>query len=300
MGFIDRALLAAADVNIQTTFFKSLELTPTLYQRFTTEIASTHRSEMHAWMGALGTMKEWLDDAQFEKLRAYTFTLLNKSWQMGLEVDRDDIADDNLGIVTPAIQGLSTAAKRHPDDLVFALLNAGFAGTLGLAYDGQFFFDTDHRDGTGPVQSNKGTAVLTTASLRAAAMVMQQLKNDRNRPIVNRPTHLVVPPALQATAEDILNTQFLGSGASNPTFHMVDLIVAPQLTSTTAWFLMDLQETGLKPFIFQTREPLEMASQDNMTDEHAFMRKVYRWSVFARYNAGYGSWQRAWGSDGTV
>lgn len=58
-----------------------------------------------------------------------------------MEVRREDIADDRLGVFKPVFAEMGQNAKRHPDELVFGLLKNGFAP---LCYDGRFFFGTDH------------------------------------------------------------------------------------------------------------------------------------------------------------
>ena len=70
-----------------------------------------------------------------------TFTIKNRKFESTIEISRDDIADDRLGIFKPAITEMGQAAKRHPDELIFDLLAKGFTSTC---YDGQSFFDTDH------------------------------------------------------------------------------------------------------------------------------------------------------------
>ena len=42
------------------------------------------------------------------------------------------------------------------------------------------------------------------------------------------------------------------------------------------------------------------AAQDNITDDNSFMRRIFRWSAWARYNAGFAMWQTSFGSDGTT
>ncbi len=86
-------------------------------------------------------MKEWVGDRVVKDLSAFGYEVVNKPFESTIEVDRDDIDDDQIGVYTPMIQGLAQAAKVHPDILAFALLSAGFST---LCYDGQYFFDEDH------------------------------------------------------------------------------------------------------------------------------------------------------------
>ncbi len=51
----------------------------------------------------------------------------------------------------------------------------------------------------------------------------------------------------------------------------------------------------VKPVILQSRTPIEFAALE-ADSESGFMRDEYVYGVRARYNAGYGLWQMAYGS----
>lgn len=67
----------------------------------------------------------------------------------------------------------------------------------------------------------------------------------------------------------------------------------------TAWYLLDTTRS-IKPFIFQQRTTPQLVRQDRPDDEHAFMRKKYRYGVDYRGAVGYGLWQMAYGSKDTL
>lgn len=92
---------------------------------------------------------------------AHTYTIVNEEYEASIEVKHADIKDDQTGFGHAGIQAKSIgeSAKAFPDELSFETLLPN--GTTELAYDGQYFFDTDHPVGeTGATQSNK----LTTSS----------------------------------------------------------------------------------------------------------------------------------------
>lgn len=51
------------------------------------------------------------------------------------------MTDDRHGVFGAQFERMGQLAQQHPDELIFSLLGQGFSE---LAYDGQFFFDTDH------------------------------------------------------------------------------------------------------------------------------------------------------------
>lgn len=65
--------------------------------------------------------------------------------------------------------------------------------------------------------------------------------------------------------------------------------------ASTAWYLLDTRRQ-IKPFIFQTRQPVQLNRLDQEQDHHVFMRKEYLFGVDARYEAAYGLWQLAYKS----
>jgi len=135
-----------------TIFNQALEAASSLWPIIAMQVPSTGRSVDYKWLGNFPMMREWVGDRVIKDLAAFHYEITNKDYEATIEVDRNDIEDDQIGVYTPMIQGLAQAAKEHPDYLVFALLAAGFATTC---FDGQYFFDTDHPVGAS-TQSNYG------------------------------------------------------------------------------------------------------------------------------------------------
>ncbi|TCS69764.1 phage major head subunit gpT-like protein [Sulfuritortus calidifontis] len=73
----------------------------------------------------------------------------------------------------------------------------------------------------------KSKATLDAANFNAAMAAMMGIIADGGRPLGVKPTVLVVPPSLRAAAIEIVKNERLASGASNPNFGVVDLIVSP-------------------------------------------------------------------------
>ncbi len=77
------------------------------------------------------------------------------TYEATIEVDRNEIMDDAVGVYNPVIAELGRTAAVHPDELVFELLGNGFSTAC---YDGQYFFDTDHPVGDSTVSNHGGGA----------------------------------------------------------------------------------------------------------------------------------------------
>ena len=49
-------------------------------------------------MGKVPRLREWIGDRQIHNLAAHSWTIVNKDWEATIEVDRNDIEDDRLGL----------------------------------------------------------------------------------------------------------------------------------------------------------------------------------------------------------
>ena len=202
------------------------------------------------------------------------------------------------GIVTGCILAIGRivgeSAALHPDELVYGLLANGFTEKC---YDGKAFFATDHPVGKDKA-SNKGTAKLSMDAYKTARTSMMSLKNSKGRPLALVPDLLVVPPALEADARDILVADFI-NGTKNTMQGTAEIHVEPRLASDSAWFLL-CTKRPVKPLIYQQRKKAKFVSKTNETDDNVFMSKKFIYGADSRGNAGFGFWQMAYGSDGTT
>lgn len=292
---VNQAALHGIYTAFNVLFSKAFDATKTLYDQVATVVPSTTREENYKWLGALPRMQEWIGNRQIQNLSASDYTIKNKSFELTVGVDREDIEDDTLGIYNPSIQDLGQSAAQHPDELVFPLLPGGFAN---LCYDGLPFFSDKHKVAKKNV-SNMSHAKLTPDTYGEARTAIMNVTNDKGVPLKLIPNLLVVPPALEAMARKILvadivdNTTNIYKGTADP-------LVVPDLAGNdSSWFLL-ATTLPLKPLIYQERKAPKLTSLTNETDQNVFMQKKYLYGVDSRGNAGYGFWQMAYGSDGSA
>ncbi len=284
---------------LKTVFFEALDSTSGDYERIATIVPSESDQETYAWLGAVPSMREFTDERMPLGFLEHDYSIRNKTWESSIAIERAAIEDDKLGQIKLRVMSLAREAKRHMDELVFTLLGNGFTTRC---YDGQYFFDTNHAEGESGTQSNKGTDELGAESLRAAITAMMKFKDDRGKLLGVSPDLLVVPPDLQWTAMELLESTYYWPGegtttantASNVLKGRLDLLVSPYLTDASDWFVLSTKGI-LKPIILQSRTPVEFAALE-ADSESGFMRDEYVYGVRARYNAGYGLWQMAYGS----
>ena len=142
-------------------------------------IYSESPEETYILLTGFGQMREWVGDRVIRSLAAHGFTIRKKDWEYTISVHRDEILFDKLNLVRPRIQNMADLAARHRDQLVVDLLIGGFQN---LCYDGQYFFDTDHRtQRRSPVEPYEQQ--LTPESYEAAYAAMQSL-GRKGEPLV--------------------------------------------------------------------------------------------------------------------
>lgn len=173
---ITAAVLNALRTGFQTSFQRGFDSEASIYEQIATTVPSSTKSNTYGWLGQWPDMREWVGDRLLKSMQEHGYSITNKDWESTVEVDRNDVEDDNLGMYTPMFEASGQAARRKPDQLVFSLLKAGEAT---LCYDGQNYFDTDHPvaaevDGTG--------AVVTVSNVQAGAAAPWYLL-DTSRPL---------------------------------------------------------------------------------------------------------------------
>lgn len=289
-------------LNLKTIFNNAFDAAPSQWQEVAMLVPSSARQNDYAWLSRFPRMKKWIGDKAVKALEASKYTIVNDDWEATVEVDRNDIEDDQLGIYKPQAEMAGFSAKQLPDEIVFELANLGFSSRC---YDGQYFFDRDHPV-NGKSVSNRGTAKLSAASVvaarnsyGAARTAMRKFRDEEGRPLNITPNVLLVGPALEDEANALMTVERLEDGKANPYKGTAKVVVAPWLNSDTAWFLLDTSKP-VKPFVYQERKKPEFVQQTDPQADDVFMRKRYKFGAEARAAGGYGFWQLAYGSDGTA
>jgi phage major head subunit gpT-like protein len=122
---------------------------------------------------------------------------------------------------------------------------------------------------------------LAQASYGAARTAMRKFKDEEGRPLNVRPKILMVCPALEDTANALINTDRLEDGKPNPYKGTAEVLVNDYLTSDTAWFLLDTSKS-VKPFIYQERKAPVFVSKTDMNSDDVFSRRQYLFGAEAR------------------
>jgi phage major head subunit gpT-like protein len=293
---IDTGLTTSA---LKGNFFSALKAVHPVWRELTSIVKSTTATEHYRWLGSVPQMRQWGTGRLAKGLRSESYSVENQKYEATLEVDRDELADDQLGQIIVRIRELARRAAAHPDKLLADMLEHG-ADPGYTSYDGKPFFAEDHPGGPSGSQSNKlsynvidpaSTSPTDFGSSYAKAVeTMLTFVDDQNEPANTEIGKLValVPANLWYKAKQALTAQFTDM-SSNIFAGESKVILFPRLTSADTWYLCRT-DVEVRPFIFQDREPLEFTALTEGSEE-AFKREKYLYGVRARYALAFGYWQ---------
>jgi phage major head subunit gpT-like protein len=150
---INQEALARLYTGFTAVFNATFQETQTWYERVAMTVPANTRIMDYKFLLDFPMVREWIGDRQISDLSPKAFQVESKDWEATIEVDRNDIEDDQLGLYNPIISALAQEARKHPERLIADLLNGGFTTAC---YDGRDFFATDHLVGTATVANFAG------------------------------------------------------------------------------------------------------------------------------------------------
>lgn len=279
---------------------------------------SDQESETYKWLGMSPAVREWVGGRQAKGLKDNGITIINKTWEGTLVIPVDWLRRDKTGQIQVRINELAGRAAELDSKLLSTLIING-GGSSGVCYDGQYFFDTDHSEGSSGTQTNAlvasdysslnvtTAAAPTVAEMNAAILDSIQhmfgFKDDQGEPMnANAKNFLVMVPTnmmgagMGAVYSRIINAS---TGAFDNTManaavaqgFNVQCVVNPRLTSTTNFFVFRT-DAPAKPFIRQEEEPLKVDAIAEGSEEE-FKNNRHLYGVKRICNVGYGYWQYA-------
>ena len=260
-------------------------------------VPSDTDTESYNWFGTVPKMAE--GQVKLGGLEKYNFSIRNKTYKAGLEVKRETIEDDKIGMLAPRLAQLGPEAARHPGELIFNLFESN-----PLAYDGKALFANDHVIGaSGTIDNLQGGTGITVAQVQADLAanrgIMVKWKDDQGRVAGNRANAIVSPPELMGVFWSALNgnlggttpaTMPAGTGKFQAAGYTV--IENPFLTDANDWYLLALSPAG-RPFVFQDRLPPALEGITTPNTESGVLLDRFIYTVRARYNVGIGDFMTA-------
>lgn len=274
-----------------------------IYPMVTTEMPSTASKEDYGWLGNTPRLREWKSERAPKALLESGFELVNKHYEASISVDSDLIDDDKTGGVKMKVSAMGVTNRQDYDLLFTEVVEAG---TTTICYDGQYFFDTDHQEGSSPNQSNYSASgmALTAPNVKTIISAMEAYVDDTGRESKITPTHIMVPTVLKWKALSLFKPS-AAQASTDPDIAVLagalEVIVNPNLSNSgganAAYYILDLSGP-IMPFIFQNRQPIKFAALDQDDDHDNFMRREIYYGTDARLAFGFGDWRLAYKAKG--
>jgi len=281
------------------------------------QLTSDQDAETYAGAGVVPAMREWSGGKLVKNVREHSHIITNKDWESTIELTRKDLRRDKTAQLVMKAQELANRAVEHEAKLLSTLINTANAATEGLAYDGQFFFDTDHSVGNSGTMDNDiaidisalplgATTVhgtVTAPAVGEMALCIQQaiqqiygFKDDEGEPTNTGSVSfaVMVPTWLWASASAAVRVNNLAQGFDNPLVGSglnVTVIANPRLTWTDSYAVF-VTDGGVKPFISQIESGpmIEILGEGS---DYSFFNKAHLFSVIKAGNVGFHQFTKA-------
>jgi phage major head subunit gpT-like protein len=306
--------LSALYVKYSQLFQQSILNIGINWPKFAQLFESSTTTETHVWADRIPQMRQWFGDREVDNISLRTYSLTNQPFEKTLELDAFNVSDNKINAFAPAVQMLTMQSAKWADNLFFnSTYGAISGGTSFVTFDGQPFWSASHPanvDNTTlyPAMTNYTTSfALTSANYFTARQEMRAYIGADGLPLNVNPNLLMIGTALEASAIQILQTQWtapsvaLGQNAAsqvqqNAMYGTADLLVVPDMQALNGviatgnpWILMD-STMPLKPFIYQLREAPVFYFLLSPQSSPMIARHALQMGVHTRGIGGYGPW----------
>ena len=231
------------------------------------------------------------DNAQETFTARYTHETLALAFAITEEAIEDNLYDRLASRYTKALARSMANTKQVKAANV---LNNAFGTANGG--DGKALCATDHPIAAGTDRNELSTAAdLNETSLEQSLIDIAAMTDERGLKIAAQGTKLIIPSALQFTAERLMKSSQRVGTADNDINAVVSKGMIPQgytvnhyLTDTDAFFIKTDVPNGLKHFV---RAPMKTAMEGDFTTGNV------RYKARERYSFGFSDWRGLYGSN---
>jgi phage major head subunit gpT-like protein len=234
------------------------------------------------------TERNLAEPPQYKDLAGEYATYELKEYGDALRISAYDISEDDEGLLLSRASDLGKEVGRFESRLAADILNNGDSDYI--IYDGQPIFSNTHSKPNGGNIDNLISGTLDTTAYQAARVAMMRFVSDLNDTddvYGIAPTHLIVPPELEVTANQIVNNGLLPVENFNTENAVLrgsaKVLTEARLTDTNDWFVAT-DEFGVNPFmIVKHRDYGDFKIHAEIDDDSQAFRdhRERRWWTFA-------------------
>lgn len=217
-------------------------------------------------------------------LQGFETKYVHTVYASGIIITREEVEDDLYGIVAEKrAKALGDSFAITKEIVCANILNYAFTAGSHVGGDGVALCSTAHPVAGGTFSNRLAVdSDLSESALEQALIDIGNEVDQRGKPILVRPTKLIVPLALQFEATRLLKSDFRVATADNDinaikTMGSIeDIIVNKYLTDSDAWFIKTDVRDSLRYF---QRRALEVATDDDFDTENMKFKVTERYSV---------------------
>lgn len=315
-GIVTATVLRDIDKAFSARFNKARGNVPAFYKKLCMEVPSTSAANLYGWLADLPAIAKLGKQGEYIKKRLQTlgYGLTNETYGGIIEVPRDAIEDDTVGVFGNVAAMNGQRAGQAPDIELTQVLVNSFSATKGKDYTGGAFFAANKKaHSKATAFTNKAVKKLSAANFVAGLASLRERLDASGVPLFTMQdpenVFLVVCSDDESLAEEIVNLPTLSGGGANPNYKKAKVMVIPGLQTLAQadtgindadarpWFIFDCGQE-IKPLIFQPRVNFELTANFNLLSDSAFNEDVFAWKTRGRMALGYGLPEYAWGSTG--
>jgi hypothetical protein len=310
---MDQSLLSSRA--IMAMYFARLETNPGLawINGVSNLFTSDQAQEVYKFLGQSPKMREWIGGRQAKGLSGQGITVTNVHYEATLELSKRDVRRDKSSQIEARVAEFADGTLTHWASLLSTLI---LAGESAVCYDGKYFFDTTHVEGSSGSQSNDISVTLSDlpiaepgSATNPAMEAMQQvilkgiaqimsLKDDRGEPMNEnaRTFAVLVPTSLYLTALAAVSTLNTAALPQNMNPNLIpDLQISIHMNPRLDWttkIAVFRTDSPVKALIRQSEQEVELKVKADGS-EFEFDNDAWQFGVDAWRQVAYGYWQRA-------
>ena len=279
-------LLAAG---LQEVMFEWLKEHPEEYSQFLkveTSDSAYDEDQIFAGLGLARKKPEGTPITYDDPIQGGSKRYIHDSYALGWQVTKEMLDDDKYALMKQIPGELMKSCRQAWEQVGANVLNLGFS-TVTTA-DGATVFNAAHPMLGGGTYSNLVAEDMGVTALQDILILFEYMVNERGLKMRLEPADLWIPPDLQFTTGEILQSAYkpyTGSNEINVMQGRLTPAVLHFVTSTTAWFVSSGDEANRLKFKWRAK-PVTDATDD-------FETKGTKHSIYFRISAGATDW-RGW------
>lgn len=264
---------------------------PAYWSQIVTQKTSKRAYEEQAYFANLGLLAEKPEGesiAYDDFIQGPTKRWIHTTRALGVRITEEMIEDSLYPDIPTEMSDMTKELGRSARETQEVVIHDLYNGTSKTAADAVAIFSASHLKLGGGTWSNllSPAADLSVTSLRQMIQEMENTTDDRGKQQVVKPTKLLVAPANEWTAREILNSAYDPESANNSINPLqtrnLQLIVDPYLTDTDAFFLIG----DKNPFVVFNRRQVKFAKDGDFNTGDAMFKVSYRQSAETCYPLG--------------